>query len=132
MGRAGTFAGTGSTSQQQEGNPMPGYLGEPKMQDPSRRPVSEGKHQLIYAPERTDVQTNDVRVRGRTNRGRDIRSDEVRGAPGRQTTGTPYYEVYDAYARAAEDALAREDIPRSYESQVRDYFRAIQPDRSAR
>jgi small-conductance mechanosensitive channel len=109
---------------------MPPYQGEPKIQTAGRRPVSEGKHQLVYAPERTDVQTQDLRVRGRTNPGRSD-AQPVRGAPQRQSAMAPYFEVYDSYAREAEDALAREDIPRPYQRQVRDYFRAIQPDRAA-
>jgi len=109
---------------------MPPYAGELKMQDANRHPQNEGKHQLIYAPERTDAETRDVRVHGRKNAGRDITSDEARGAPQRQSASAPYFEVYDSYAREAEDALTREDIPRSYQKQVRDYFRAIQPDRS--
>jgi len=131
MGKAGTFAGHGSTSQEQQGGAMPAYMGEPKMQAGGKRPINPGKHQLIYAPERTDVQTRDVQVRGQKNRGRDITSEEVRGAPRRQSAAAPYFEVYDSYAREAEDALAREDIPRPYQKQVREYFRAIQPDHSA-
>ncbi len=108
---------------------MTGYLGEPKMQDPSKRPSWEQEHQAIYAPERTDVQTEDVRVRGQRNPGRSIEMS-VRGAPDRQPAMAPYFEVYDAYAQEAEDALTREDIPRSHQRQVREYFRSIQPDRS--
>ncbi len=108
---------------------MPSYQGEPKMQDAKSHPLNEGKHQLIYAPERTDAETSDVRVHGRKNAGRDITSDEARGAPQRQSASAPYFEVYDSYAHEAENALAREDIPRPYQKQVRDYFRAIQPDR---
>jgi len=106
------------------------YQGEPNMQDGSKKPSWEQQHQAIYAPERIDVQTEDTRIRGREGPGRE-QSTAVRGAPQRQSSSAPYYEVYDAYARQAEDALAREDIPRSHERQVRDYFRSIQPDRTA-
>ena len=109
---------------------MTGYQGEPKMQDPDKRPKWEQEHQAIYAPERTDVQTEDVKARGQRNPGRS-ESTPVRGAPDRQPAMAPYFEVYDAYAQEAEEALTREDIPRSYERQVREYFRSIQPDRGA-
>jgi hypothetical protein len=109
---------------------MTGYLGEPKMQDPGKRPSWEQQHQAIYAPERTDVQTEDVRVRGQRNPGRSIEMP-VRGEPDRQPAMAPYFEVYDAYAQEAEEALSREDIPRSHQREVREYFRSIQPDRSS-
>jgi hypothetical protein len=109
---------------------MAGYLGEPEMQDPSKRPSWEQEHHAIYAPERTDVQTEDVRVRGQRNPGRSIETP-VRGAPDRQPAMAPYFEVYAAYAKEAEEALAREDIPRSHQREVRDYFRSIQPDRAS-
>jgi hypothetical protein len=110
---------------------MPPYHGEPKMQDPTQRPSWEQEHQAIYAPERVDVQTEDTRIRGQDGPGREL-SVPVRGAPERQPAMAPYYEVYEAYARDAEQALAREDIPRAYERQVREYFRSIQPDRGGR
>ena len=131
MGKAGTFAGHGTTNDEQQGGAMPPYQGEPNMQDPSRKPSWEQQHQAVYAPERVDVQTEDTKIRGQDGPGRETETP-IRGAPERQPSMAPYYEVYDAYAQEAEDALAREDIPRSYERQVRDYFRSIQPDRSAR
>ena len=109
---------------------MPQYMGEPNMQDSAKRPTWEQKHQAIYAPERIDVQTEDRKFRGQVGQGRE-QSTPVRGAPERQSSQAPYYEVYEAYAQEAEDAMAREDIPRPYERQVRDYFRSIQPDREA-
>jgi len=109
---------------------MPPSASEPNMQDASKKPGWEQKYQSIYAPERIDAQTHDTRIRGQEGKGKEL-SVPVRGAPQRQPSMAPYYEVYDSYAREAEDALAREDIPRSYERQVRDYFRSIQPDRSA-
>jgi hypothetical protein len=108
---------------------MPPYLGEGNMQDASKRPKWEQEHQAIYAPERIDVQTEDTKFKGRVGQGRE-QSSPVRGAPGRQSSTAPYFEVYEAYAQEAEDALARENVPRPYERQVRDYFRSIQPDRS--
>jgi len=107
---------------------MPPYSGEPNMQDPSKRPNWEEAYKALYAPERTDVQTEDTKVRGQMGQGRE-QTTPVRGAPERQPSSAPYFEVYEAYAQEAEDAMAREDIPRPYQRQVRDYFRSIQPDR---
>ena len=121
--------GTGSTNQHQLGAPVGGYQGEREVQDGSNRPDWQEEHESIYAPERTDVSTQDERVRGLNNEGREMVTP-VRGAPERQPSTAPYYEVYEAYAQEAEEALAREEIPRSHAQQVREYFGSIQPDRS--
>lgn len=110
---------------------MSGYQGEPDMQDAGKKPDWEEEHQAIYAPERTDVQTTNERVSGQKNEGGRELTTPVRGAPEKQPSMAPYYEVYEAYATDAEEALNREDIPRSHERQVREYFKSIQPDRSA-
>ena len=107
---------------------MPPYSGEPNMQDPGTKPSWEVEHQSIYAPERIDVQTEDTRIRGQEGEGQE-RAIPTRSAPERQESMAPYFEVYEAYHQEAEDALSREDIPRSHERQVRDYFRSIQPER---
>ncbi|MBM3498264.1 MAG: hypothetical protein FJX74_06290 [Armatimonadetes bacterium] len=107
---------------------MPPYAGEPNMQDPSKRPKWEEAYKALHAPERIDVQTEDTKVRGQLGPGRE-QTSPVRTAPERQPSTAPYFEVYEAYAQEAEEALAREDIPRPYQRQVRDYFRSIQPDR---
>jgi hypothetical protein len=41
--------------------------------------------------------------------------------PSRLTTG----DAFDQYRRLMEDALAREEVPRDYQPQVKDYFRAL-------
>ena len=76
------------------------------------------------------LEGNDTGWKRQRNPGREL-TTPVRGNPERQPAMAPYYEVYEQYAREAEDALAREDIPRSHARQVREYFRSIQPDRSA-
>lgn len=40
---------------------------------------------------------------------------------------TPYYEVYEAHKRDAEDAVGRESIPPAYKAPVKDYFESIKP-----
>ncbi len=128
---SGTFAGHGTTNLEQKGGPMPGYQGEPKMDDPTKHPKWEEKFQSIYAPEHIDVTTQDTRVKGqRTEQGKTY-TTIVRSAPEKQPAFAPYYEVYQDYEAAAEDALSREDIPRGYKTYVRDYFDSLQPEGSA-
>ena len=38
----------------------------------------------------------------------------------------PYYEVIGEYSRAAEEALAKEEVPPLYRKTVREYFDALQ------
>ena len=40
---------------------------------------------------------------------------------------TPYYEVYEAAKRDAEDAVARESVPPAYKESVKDYFESLKP-----
>ena len=108
---------------------MAGYQGEADVQVDDKRPDWQVEHESIYDPQRTDVMTQDARIQGQDNAGREMVTP-VRGAPERQPSTAPYYEVYEAYAQDAEEALAREEIPRSHAQQVREYFRSIQPDRS--
>lgn len=49
----------------------------------------------------------------------------TRTAPGRAPAESPYYEVYEAYERAAAEALAKEEIPAEYRRHVREYFDAL-------
>ena len=41
--------------------------------------------------------------------------------PSRLQTGA----VFDQYRKMMEDAIAREQVPRDYQPQVKDYFRAL-------
>lgn len=51
----------------------------------------------------------------------------VKGAPDKASSTVPYYDVYERYAPAAENALNREDIPANYKKQVKSYFDALRP-----
>ncbi len=51
----------------------------------------------------------------------------TRGAPDAVSSGTPSYDVYIQYRRAAESALQRETVPPEYRQPVRRYFDSIKP-----
>lgn len=51
----------------------------------------------------------------------------TRGAPEAVLSGTPSYEVYIQYRRAAESALQRETVPPEYRQPVKRYFDSIKP-----
>jgi hypothetical protein len=104
-----------------------GPASEPDMQDPNKEPKWEEEFQSIYAPEFIDVTTQDTKIRGQMGRDGKTYTTIVRSAPEKQDASAPYYEVYEDYEAAAEEALTREDIPRGYKTYVRDYFDSLRP-----
>jgi hypothetical protein len=118
---AGPQAGKGRAGfRVTQGGPQTG----PRRQDPGFKPGRDDKYARLYAPR---GKTPDTRLRGRQNeRGKETVSF-FRGAPEGAAASVPYYEVYNAYAPAAEKALSREDIPQTYKKQVKDYFDSLNP-----
>jgi len=56
-------------------------------------------------------------------------SEQTLGAPDATSKSqVPYYQVYSGYARAAESALDREEVPGPYRERVRTYFQSLQPE----
>ena len=83
----------------------------------------------VFAP---DGKTPNTRVQGkRGDKGKESVS-YFRGAPDKVDASTPYYEVYERYAPAAESAMNREDIPASEKRRVRDYFDSLRPPAAAK
>ena len=81
--------------------------------------VRDDKFNRIYAP---DGKNPNTRVKGqRGDKGKETVTF-MKGAPGKADASTPYYDVYEKYAPAAEEAVKRDDIPANYRQQVRDYF----------
>jgi hypothetical protein len=127
MMRAGSLAGHGTTNLRQSGGAM-GNAPEFDTQDPGQKPDWEEEFQSIYAPEFIDVTTQDTQVRGQMNEEGKTYTTIIRSAPEKQEATAPYYEVYEDYEAAAEEALTREDIPRGYKTYVRDYFDSLRPE----
>jgi len=127
-GQSGTFAGHGTTNLGGKSGPMPGNQGAPNMQDPSKKPNWEEKFQSIYAPEFVAHSTQDTQIHGKRGDTGKTYSTIIRSAPEKQAARAPYYQVYQDYEAAAEEALTREDIPRGYKTYVREYFDALRPE----
>ena len=96
-----------------------------RRRDPDFKPNIDEEYARLYAP---DGKTPNTRVQGKRGKKGKETVSYFRGAPDAATASTPYYEVYDNYAPAAEAAMNREDIPASHKKQVKDYFDAIRPD----
>lgn len=86
--------------------------------------VRDDKFARIYAP---DGKNPNTRVKGqRGDKGKETVTF-MKSAPGKADASTPYYEVYEKYAPAAEEAVKRDDIPANYRRQVREYFDSLKP-----
>lgn len=83
----------------------------------------------LYAPRTTETSGSLARVPGQVRPSPESTMSVTteKGAP---TTGSdsrvPYYEVIGDYSKAAEEAIAREDVPPAYRSTVREYFKALE------
>ncbi|GEM_PF-1232659 len=89
--------------------------------------VRDDKFGRVYAP---DGKTPNTRVQGkRGDKGKESVS-YFRGTPDKVDASTPYYDVYERYAPAAENAINREDIPVQYRDNVRAYFNSLRPSAS--
>jgi hypothetical protein len=68
----------------------------------------------------------DVGVEGESRRGRKEGFDtNLTGRAGRSPSRLTYMGVIGQYRKAMEDALTREQIPRDFHEQIKDYFQAI-------
>jgi hypothetical protein len=68
----------------------------------------------------------DVGVEGESRRGRKEGFDtNLTGRAGRTPSRLTYMGVIGQYRKAMEDALTREQIPRDFHEQIKDYFQAI-------
>ena len=81
----------------------------------------------LFAPRTTETSGSLEKVEGQVRPQGDMFAITEQGAPlNSSDSRVPYYEVLADYSRAAEEALSREEVPLSYRSTVRDYFRALQ------
>jgi hypothetical protein len=68
----------------------------------------------------------DVGVEGESRRGRKEGFDtNLTGRGGRSPSRLTYLGVIGQYRKAMEDALTREQVPRDYHEQIRDYFQSL-------
>jgi len=70
----------------------------------------------------------DTLVQGDLGEQGDLTAIQVLGAPDKAgKSQVPYYQVYPDYAKAAEHALDREEVPAPYRQRVKDYFESLRP-----
>ena len=68
----------------------------------------------------------DVGVEGESRRGKkDGYDTNMTGRAGKMSSRLSYLGVIGQYRKAMEDAISREQIPRDFHSQIRDYFQAL-------
>ena len=68
----------------------------------------------------------DVGVEGESRRGKkDGYDTNMTGRAGKMASRLTYMGVIGQYKKAMEDAISREQIPRDFHSQIRDYFQAL-------
>lgn len=81
----------------------------------------------LYEPRTAETSGSAQRVRARVRPQGPMLTITEKSAPvvisGSQV---PYYEVIEDYSKAAEEALAKEEVPPVYRKTVRDYFDALQ------
>jgi hypothetical protein len=81
----------------------------------------------LYFPRTSDTSGSLEHVRTQVRPQGEMFATTEKGAPAQATaTRVPYYEVISDYSQAAEEALSREDVPPTYRTTVREYFRALQ------
>jgi hypothetical protein len=88
----------------------------------------------LYAPRpKTETSGSLEHVPGAIRPGGPMLSTTERGAPTASGGAkVPYYEVMPGYSRAAEDALAGEEVPPAYRPTVRKYFDALEAPKAPR
>ena len=85
----------------------------------SASPKGEASQRLRGSP-------YDVGVEGESRRGRkDGYDTNMTGRAGKMSSRLSYMGVIGQYRKAMEDAISREQIPRDFHSQIRDYFQAL-------
>jgi hypothetical protein len=78
------------------------------------------------ASQRLRANPYDVGVEGESRRGKKDGFDtNMTGRAGKMSSRLSYLGVIGQYRKQMEDAISREQIPRDYHSQIRDYFQAL-------
>ena len=78
------------------------------------------------ASQRLRANPYDVGVEGESRRGRKDGFDtNMTGRAGKMSSRLSYMGIIGQYKKAMEDAISREQIPRDFHGQIRDYFQAL-------
>ncbi len=94
---------------------------------PQERIPPDAPAASLYAPRTTETSGSVARVPGQVRPQGEMMAVTEKGAPVKVSESrVPYYEVLPEYSKAAEEALAREEVPPAYRTTVREYFKALQ------
>ena len=78
------------------------------------------------ASQRLRANPYDVGVEGESRKGKKDGFDtNMTGRAGKMNSRLSYMGVIGQYKKAMEDAISREQIPRDFHGQIRDYFQAL-------
>jgi hypothetical protein len=78
------------------------------------------------ASQRLRAQPYDVGVEGESRKGRkDGYDTNMTGRGGKVPSRMPYLGVIGQYRKMMEDSITREQVPRDYHAQIKDYFQAL-------
>jgi hypothetical protein len=78
------------------------------------------------ASQRLRASPFDVGVEGESRRGRKEGYDtNMTGRAGKMASHMPYLGVIGQYRKMMEDSITREQVPRDYHAQIKDYFQAL-------
>jgi hypothetical protein len=106
-----------------EGGPEDQDFGEGEGMMPGKGKSGSPKGE---ASQRLRANPYDVGVEGESRRGRKDGFDtNMTGRAGKMSSRLSYMGIIGQYKKAMEDAISREQIPRDFHGQIRDYFQAL-------
>jgi hypothetical protein len=106
-----------------EGGPEDQDFGEGEGSMPGKGKSGSPKGE---ASQRLRASPYDVGVEGETRKGKKDGFDtNMTGRAGKMNSRLSYMGVIGQYKKAMEDAISREQIPRDFHGQIRDYFQAL-------
>ena len=106
-----------------EGGPEDQDFGEGEGSMPGKGKSGSPKGE---ASQRLRANPYDVGVEGETRKGKKDGFDtNMTGRAGKMNSRLSYMGVIGQYKKAMEDAISREQIPRDFHGQIRDYFQAL-------
>jgi hypothetical protein len=106
-----------------EGGPEDQDFGEGEGMLPGKGKSSAPKGE---ASRRLQANPYDVGVEGESRKGKkDGYDTNMTGRGGKMGSRLSYLGIVGQYRKAMEDAITREQIPRDYHEQIRDYFQAL-------
>jgi len=122
-GDGGGEAGRGTTNIEREGGALVTERDEYPGRQSADTTYREREFVKIYAPEYTQVQSEDRFVPGKLGQGPIMGTVEIMGEPReKERSFVPYSQALPTYRQDAEEALEKENIPLEYRTLIREYF----------